>query len=294
MKPIVNDTATSLQCLMHKKFFLVIFCLALVNLVLAQTDKLKQQEAEADTLMNRQDFEGALKVYSKILKATKEKDKFYYSVIYKSAVSHYSIGQYDIALRELEDFIPAYPAFPQARLLKAFIYREKEDPDNQLKELEKAIALQPGNLEVRKWRATLLLDRGSYDSAKDDLRLLRTYEDDAEVEAYLGFAYSNTDQPDSALFSFNKAIELDATFQPAYLYAGSFCLQEGEYDLALKYLNLALRLDPKNHTALFYKGVALVEKEKVDEGCSCLAKAFRMGADDAGDYLKQYCYGDKN
>jgi tetratricopeptide (TPR) repeat protein len=278
---------------MHKKFFFVVFCLALVNLVMAQTDKLKQQEAEADTLMNRQDFEGALKVYTKILKAAKEKDQFYYTVLYKSAVSNYSTGKYDIALRQLEEFIPAYPAFPQGRLLRAFIYREQGDVENQLKELEESLTLQPGNLELRKWRATLLLDRGSYDSAKNDLKLIRMYQDDAEVEAYLGFAYSNSDQADSALVSFNKAIELDATFQPAYLYAGSLCLQEGEYDLALKYLNLALRLNPKNHTALFYKGVALVEKEKVDEGCSCLAKAFRLGADDAGDYLQEYCYGGK-
>jgi tetratricopeptide (TPR) repeat protein len=276
------------------KFFFVVVGLALCFASFAQSEKTKAWEAEGDTLLNRQDFEGALKLYTKILKATKEKDKFYYSIIYKTAVSHYSVGQYDIALKELEEFIPAYPAFPQGRLLRAFIYREKGDSKNQLIELEEALKLQPGNLELRKWRATLLLDKGSYDSAKNDLRILRTYQDDAEVEAYLGFAYSNTDKADSALISFNKAIELDATFQPAYLYAGSFCLQEGEYDLALKYLNLALRLDPKNYTALFYKGVALVEKEKVDEGCSCLAKAFRLGADDAADYLKEYCYGEEN
>jgi tetratricopeptide (TPR) repeat protein len=276
------------------KFFFIVVGLALCSGSFAQSEKTKAWEAEGDTLLNRQDFEGALKLYTKILKATKEKDKFYYSIIYKTAVSHYSVGQYDIALKELEEFIPAYPAFPQGRLLRAFIYREKGDSKNQLIELEEALKLQPGNLELRKWHATLLLDKGSYDSAKNDLRILRTYQDDAEVEAYLGFAYSNTDKADSALISFNKAIELDATFQPAYLYAGSFCLQEGEYDLALKYLNLALRLDPKNHTALFYKGVALVEKEKIDEGCSCLAKAFRLGADDAADYLKEYCYGEEN
>jgi tetratricopeptide (TPR) repeat protein len=78
---------------------------------------------------------------------------------------------------------------------------------------------------------------------------------------------------------------------PAYLYAGSFCLQEDEFDLALKYLNVALKVEPKNATALFYKGVALVELKKEKEGCSCLSKAFYAGEDDAGDYLKQYCFG---
>jgi len=279
---------------MPKVFLLVLFCVALFRCSLAQTDKVKALEVQADTLLNRQDFAGALKLYAKILKDHKEKDKFYYSILYKNAVAHYSIGEYNQALKDLEEFIPAYPTFPQARLLRAFIYREQGDADKQLAELEEAMKLQPSNPELMKWRAMLYLDKGKFDSAKTDLKFVKLYQDDSEVETYLGFAYYNTGEKDSAMMSLNKAISLDATYQPAYLYAGSFSLQEENYDLALKYLNLALRLDPKNHTALFYKGVALVEKDKLDEGCSCLAKALRLGADDAVDYLKQYCYGDEN
>ncbi|HEY5824344.1 MAG TPA: tetratricopeptide repeat protein [Cyclobacteriaceae bacterium] len=279
---------------MLKKFFFIICCLALVNLALAQSDKLKQQEAEGDTLLNRQDYAGALKVYAKILKAYKEKDQFYYSIVYKSAVSNYSIGHFDQALAQLEEFIPAYPNVPQAHLLGAFIYREKGDTDKQLIALEKGIALQPGNPELIKWRAMLYLDKEKFDSAKTDLKYLRAVQDDSEVETYLGFAYYNTNEKDSAMISLNKAIELDATYKPALMYAGSFALQEEAYDLALTYINLALRLDSKNPTAWFYKGVALVEKEKLDEGCSCLAKSLRLGSDDAVGYLKEYCYGEEN
>ena len=81
---------------------------------------------------------------------------------------------------------------------------------------------------------------------------------------------------------------------PAYLYASSFCLQEEFYEKAISYVNLALRIEPQNQTALFYKGIALVETEKKEEGCSCLAKAFYSGFDDAGDYLVEYCYSDEN
>ena len=98
------------------------------------------------------------------------------------------------------------------------------------------------------------------------------------------------DELDSAFISFNKSIELDATYLPAYLYAGSVALEEGDNLLGLKYLNLALRLDPKNKEALFYKGAALIELKRVDEGCGCLNRAFYAGMDEAGDYLKEYCY----
>src|SRR6478736_3039898 len=181
MKPIVSDTVTRLRCLMLKKFFFIICCLALVNLALAQSDKLKKLEAEGDTLLNRQDYTGALKVYAKILKASKEKDQFYYSIVYKSAVSNYSIGHLDQALIQVEEFIPAYPNVPQARLLKAFIYRDKGDADKQLIALEEAMKRQPGNPELMKWRAMLYIDKEKFDSAKIDLKYLQSVQNDPEV-----------------------------------------------------------------------------------------------------------------
>jgi tetratricopeptide (TPR) repeat protein len=279
---------------MLKHVLLVLLCVAFSQHSLAQSEKVKALGVEADTLLSRQDFEGARKLYTKVLKGLKEKDQFYYNLVYKRAVSSYSSGHFDEALTDLTEFIPAYPNFPQGLLLRAFIYREKGDADGQLNSLNKVLLLQPGSLDLTKWRASLYLDKGKYDSAIMDLQQVKLYQDDAELETYLGFAYYNTDEKDSAMICLNKAMALDVTYQPAYLYAGSFSLQEEAYDLALKYLNLALRLDPKNYTALFYKGIALVEKDKLDEGCSCLAKAFRLGADDAADYLKEYCYGDEN
>ncbi|HCR53096.1 MAG TPA: hypothetical protein DIW27_01675, partial [Cytophagales bacterium] len=56
------------------------------------------------------------------------------------------------------------------------------------------------------------------------------------------------------------------------------------------YLNMALRLDPENLNAQFYKGIALLELDREEEGCRLLAKAFYAGEDDAGDYLKEKCY----
>ncbi len=49
------------------------------------------------------------------------------------------------------------------------------------------------------------------------------------------------------------------------MYGGSFCLEQDKYDRALNYLDFAGRLDPKNPTIFFYKGVALVELEKKED-----------------------------
>jgi tetratricopeptide (TPR) repeat protein len=270
-------------------------CLVIALLVVcsnelwAQNAKLKALEIEADTLLNKQDFQGALKLYTKIIKSSKPKNQAA-ETLYKRSICYYSLGEFESALQDLNIFIPAFPGSSQAKLLRAFVYREMGDTEHQLIDLNEVISNRPGDPDLLKWRATLYLDMDEYLLAKKDILEVLKFQTDPETQTYLGLAYYNLNHPDSALMSLNKAIELDVNYLPAYFYAGSFCLQESEYDLSLKYINLVLRLDPKNPTALFYKGVALIEKKNIEAGCSCLNRSFYLGIDDAGDYLKEYCY----
>lgn len=253
--------------------------------------KLKQWEAEGDTLMSQQRYPEATKLYSKIIDATKLSDKADFNALYKRAIcQYYTEGQHEASLADVDRFLKEFPHVPQAHILRALIYRIKEDADKQLDDLNVALEMQPANPGLLKWRAGLLLDKEEFQKAKSDASAAILFEDDPEAEAYLAFAYFNLNSPDSALMAINKAIALDYSYVPAYLYAGSFCLQSNEYDLALKYLNLGARVDPDNAALLFYKGVALVELEKIDEACSCLNKAFYMGYDDASGYLEEYCF----
>lgn len=240
--------------------------------------------------MNQQQFEAAIKLYTKAISASKLKDKSAYPMAYKRAVCYYSIEQLDAALRDLDTFNKEYPNVYQAYLLRAFIYREKDDAEKQMEALDHALLFQPGDPGLIKWRSGLFLQTEEYEKSKQDLLYVQAIQNDAEVEMYLGFAYYNLKQVDSAFYSLNRAIEMDPTFLPAYLYGGSFSLQEDNSELALKYLDVALKLDPENATALFYKGVALTELEREDEGCKYLARAFYRGEDDASGYLKEKCY----
>ena len=268
--------------------FNILFSISLTSL--AQTPKWKTWEVKGDTLYEHQDFKGAITSYTKAIDLSKMKDKDVYRTIYKRAVSYYSVKEYDKAIKDIDVFIAEYPNVSQARLLKAFVYRETNDDDKQLSSLEEAMMLEPPGPDLLKWRGMLYLQKNDYAKAKKDVLLAKQYQDDPEIETYLGLSYYNLEQKDSAFIAFNNSIELDATYLPAYLYAGSVSLEDENFDRALQYLNLALRLDPKNKEALFYKGVALIELKKNEEGCRCLNRAFYAGMDDAGDYLKEYCY----
>lgn len=271
-------------------FILLALCLCTFS-AQAQTPALPSLEIEADTLMGRQDFVGAAKLYTKLIYASKLKEKVDYRPLYKRAVAFYSASDFKNALADIDRFIPQFPESYQARILRALCYRDLGETDKQLIDLEEALRLSGGDPQLLKWRAGLLIEKQEFKQAIEDLLVVRQLQDDPEVELNLAFAYYSTEKTDSAIMAINKSIVMEATFVPAYLYGSSFSLEQSQYELALRYANIALMLDAENATAWFYKGVALMELKEEAKACSCLRKAFYSGQDDAGDYLMQYCFG---
>lgn len=269
----------------------ILFFLFSVGLF-AQTKPSKVQFAEAlgDTLFNREDFVGALKQYNKVAKATKLKTVQQRQILYKRAVCLFYLGEFDQALADLKVFIPENQSLPRARILRAFIYRELGELQLQLDDLNQVLEWDAMNIDLLKWRAGLLVEMGENEQALVELKAMKQWATDEEVELYTGLAYYGLEKPDSALYHFDQSILANGGYLPAYQYAGSVCLEQGAFELALTYINLALRLDGQNLELLFYKGVALVELDRKEEGCRLLNKAFYKGIDDAGGYLEEYCF----
>lgn len=277
-----------------------VLTLSLVLMVfpgVGQSLKGKSWISKADTLYEHDEFAKAAELYTRIIDANRKKDGTYrdrsvYNFIYKRAVCYYSTGEFEKSLADLAIFEPQFPRMPQPKILKAFIYRELDDHDKQLENLNAAMSLQATHkADFLKWRGLLEIQGKDYSNAYQDLIKAKAMEDDSEVESYLGMYYYNTGNHDSAFLSFNKAIELNPAYLSTYLYAGSVAMEAGEYSQALGYVDLGLRMEPKNPDLLFYRGVALIETHRIDEGCRCLNRAFYSGADDAGEYLEEYCFG---
>jgi tetratricopeptide (TPR) repeat protein len=276
------------------RILVIVIAAFLASSAFAQSAKVKKWEVEADTAMSQQDYPKAIKIYSKIVKTSKLKERADYGALYKRAVCYFSTGDFNHALEDLDKVVPQFPQLPQARMLRALVHKELGNKDKKLEDLEQALLGDPANANMLKWRASVYLEDEEYALARKDLETAKVFGDDAETEMYLGVAQYNSGSVDSAFLSLDKSIELDATYLPAYLYASSFCLEEDRYEQAIKYLDFAHMLDPKNTTVYFYKGIALVELEKTEEGCVYLRKAFYGGLDDASGYLKEHCFGVEN
>jgi tetratricopeptide (TPR) repeat protein len=277
---------------------LVIFMVTSFSFLWAQDRaRIQAWSVEADTLMNRRDYEGALTLYTKIIQESKLKSEDDFMALYNRALAYFSLGRHAGALRDVNQYIEKYPE-QHARLLRLYIYQELGDHENQVKDLNALIAESPGNAELIQWRMSVLMDAEKYAEARKDIRQLLTVQAgpelrqaSPELRSYLGLTYYYEDNADSAMIIFDEVIKTDPSYVQSYLYAGSLCIEKEAYDLALKYVNKGLQQEPANTTLLFYKGIALVENKKIQEGCRCLTKAFNAGFDDAADYLKEYCYG---
>lgn len=269
----------------------VVFILVLAASTVNGQQKWSALEALSDTLLNNQQFEQALNKYNKVL-AMQKKARYNESslVLYKRSVCFFYLGEFKKALADLNVFIPANPSFYQARLLRAFIYRQFSDIEKQLEDVNQILAVDPYNIDLLKWRAGVLLETGEYRKSQDDLLKVKEIQTDEEVELYLGLSWYYLQNPDEALNHFNKAIQLNGGYVPAYQYAGILCVEQEAFSLALTYLDLALRLEPENFQLVYYKGVALVESGKTDQGCRFLNKAFYSGIDQAAGYLMEFCY----
>lgn len=256
----------------------------------AKVNEAAAWETYADTLASREDFAGAIKLYNKIIEKSGLKQDDDYSVLYKRAYAYFGAQDFENALKDINQYLQRIPD-PQAKLLRIYINQGLGDHKAQLADLDDFLKQSPGNPEIIRFRASVLMDAGEYKEAQRDLQSLLAQRADPEIESFLGLTYYYLGNLDSAMIVFDRVIKQEPSLLQPYLYAGSLCIEEGAYALALEYINKGLQVDPTNATLLFYKGAALTETDKLEEGCRCLRKAFEAGFDDAADYLKEYCYG---
>lgn len=276
--------------LLSRTLLLVTFLTFSFAKIYGQDAKTAALEGQADALMEKDDYTGALKLYTRIIESTKTSEPWLYNILYKRSVCYYTVGDNERALQDINRVVKEFPDSQQVLMLRVFIYRELDEDEAQLKDLEKLIQSDPLNAELLKMQGALLIQTDRYSEALEKLKLSRTLQNDSEVLLHIGLAHYYLNNPDSALLHFDEAIALDAEYLPAYFYAGSVCLEESAFEMAITYIDKGLALDGGNSSLIFYKGAALVEMDQRREGCRYLSKAFYSGIDDAAGYLKEYCY----
>lgn len=241
----------------------------------------------AQALQSKQQFHKAIEYYDKIIAIDDQAVTAYE----ERGLCHYALGRIEKALNDLNTAIILSEDNHNAHFNRGLLYLQKKDPENALKDFEKAYIIYGDSLDYLShlaftnlllknytacifycdklldynaedtdgllYKANALLKMEEYKEAiRCYARLGRMYPHEPLFYNNIGFAYALMDLPDLGLKYLNYALEIEPQYPSALSMMGFCWYLKGDFDKALDYINEALGLDPSN--AYAYKNRALI------------------------------------
>ena len=133
--------------------------------------------------------------------------------------------------------------------------------------------------------------RASAEAESDPDQALKDYDKAIELDPNLalafggrGFLYYDRNDADHALQDFNRAIALDPNLALAFNGRGLLSHDRADYDHALEDFNRAIELDPKNEAIFNNRGITYFAKKDNDHAKADFDRAIELNADDRDAY----------
>lgn len=163
-------------------------------------------------------------------------------------------GEYldeNAALEYLNKALSLDPAQVEALYQRAIIFLNRGDLDRSLADVQRVIELKPSHVKALFTRAFIHYSR------KDCVAAVHSFsrvldEDNTISQAYSmrGHCYDTMGRVDDAIHDYSQAIALNPALQNAYYYRGLAYMRTGEDELALHDLTQAVSLDSLSTDAL--------------------------------------------
>ncbi len=183
------------------------------------------------------------------------------------AESHHLLGNLDVAIKYYDDIIVRFPLETALYLGRANCYFDKADYRNAITDFDKVLSdapfATPRNVEVLRKRAQAKFLLADFQGVINDLEEIESKvlsqnfienntknEDEkailAEEYSLKAFCYNELKQPQNAILSISKAIDLDNTESKFVEERLNYFLISKKYPEALKDINKIIDLDKEN------------------------------------------------
>lgn len=191
-----------------------------------------------------QDLDTALKEYQAALKADPKSDE----VKSRLAALHFALGDTTKAVQYAEEVGQGSGQDPQLLTQMAGILASAGKPEGALELLDKAIARDPERGESYFPKGLILLNQKQVAEAEQAVKKGLQYTSDSPIGYYyLGRISIEAGKLDQALSSFERAISVNQSFEPAYLAQASIHESRQEKDKAIAVLKKYLaQVNPRN------------------------------------------------
>lgn len=196
---------------------------------------------------------------------------------------------YPSAIEELNKAyeIDAHPIFLS---MLADCYQELSDFNSALSYINKALEMQPDDLELLNSKADILGEAGNIEEALEVWSKFIELNPDFPHGYYRrGFFEDNDNRTDEALSDYDMAVMLKPDFAYAWLGKADMHLKKGEKEKALDSYRKVVELDtvPELGSCAMYALLALGEKEK---GIDFMEKLLEKESSEPGVYYDAACF----
>ncbi len=199
-----------------------------------------------NALLDKKDFDYALKIYLSVLKKFKEKNlKMYKFGLYLFDKSH----KYKEGIAFLNEAIEKFPKVSEFYFYKGLFYDKLGNLKKVIQSMQKAIDINPDSADALNYLGyTYAVHNINLDDAEYLVKkALKLRPDSAAIIDSLGWIYFQKGDYDNALKTLQKAYTINQGKEPEIIYhLGKVYIEKGNYDLAKKYLEEALKLSKEN------------------------------------------------
>ncbi len=172
-------------------------------------------------------------------------------------ITYDRIGRYEEAIGELNTALHLNPGYIEVHNNLAVTYDKIGKYKEAKRELQEALKLNPAYTEAHNNLASVFAKSGMYEEAVEELReAIRINPKYAIAHNNLGHMHALQNNQKEAEEEFREALRLDPDYAPARINLGSILAEKGMYEEALGEFLEALRLEPESPEA--YHGIGLV------------------------------------
>jgi tetratricopeptide (TPR) repeat protein len=157
-----------------------------------------------------------------------------------------------------------------------------------MKDFSTAIAADPGNWKLHRYKGDSEIGLNKYDDAiLSYTKTLSLNTNDTASYKGRAEAYRQTEQWEKAIRDYNVSIQLDSQDAVTYFGRGACLYVIQDYDLAIKDFNASLRIWPRVATIYLHRGYAYLKKDLYTKAVTDFTRYFKLGGKDINALLER-------
>ncbi|MCB8994107.1 MAG: tetratricopeptide repeat protein [Bacteroidales bacterium] len=242
-------------------------------------------KAGEDFLKNGK-YEDAIEQYTKAIQIEPDYDKAYT----QRAYVYSQLSKYKEAAEDYDRAIVFMPKDEEVYFNSATMHFKLGEDAIALDKLNKSLDLKSSYIEAIQLKVLVLIDMKRYSEALADAKTALRYKETAENYYVYGLVNDTLGKWADAGDAYQKALDKNDKYLDAAIQLADLQRREKKYNLAISYINRAIRQDPKSVKAYLVRSEIYADQLQYQSAINDISTIILLQPEDANMYFKRAEY----